>query len=113
MAFPVDPAFTVRMPDPVTPLANAEMCAVPWLTPVANPLLFTVAIEVASELQVNVTPLMTFPWESLATAVNCCVCPTWMAAVRGATVTLAAGGFTVSVAVPFIPLVAAVMCAVP
>ena len=113
MAFPVDPALTVRMPDPVSPLANAEMCAVPWLTPVARPLLFTVAIEVASELQVNVTPLMTCPLESLATAVNCWVCVIWMVAVGGATVTLAIGGFTVKVAVPFTPLVLAVMCAVP
>ena len=113
MALPVITGFTVRVPDPLTPLAVAEMCAEPWLTAVASPLLFTVAIGVASELQVKVTPLMTFPWESLATAVNCWVCPTWIVAVGGETVTLATGGFTVRVAVPFTLLVVAVMCAVP
>jgi len=114
MAFPADPWFTVRVPDPVTALVNAEMCAVPWLTAVASPLLFTVAIGVASELQVKVTPLMTFPWESLATAVNCWVCPIVMVAVAGVTVTLAtADGFTVNVAVPVTPLVVAEMCALP
>jgi hypothetical protein len=113
MAFPLSTAFTVRMPDPVTPLASAEMCAVPWLTAVARPLLFTVAIWVASELQVKVTPLMMFPWESLATAVNCCVCPALIVAVAGDTVTLEIGGFTIRVAAPFTLLVVAVMCAVP
>src|ERR1700674_1371140 len=57
--------------------------------PVANPLLSTVATEVASELQVKITPLMTFPLESLATAVNCCLCPAMMVIVAGDTVTLA------------------------
>jgi hypothetical protein len=48
-----------------------------------------VAIEVASELQVKITPLIMFPLESLATAVNCWLFPTMMEAVAGVTVTVA------------------------
>ena len=60
----------------VTPLADAVICVVPALTPVARPLLLIVATPVALLAHVNVTPLMALPLLFLAVALNCWVAPT-------------------------------------
>ena len=59
----------------VTPLADAVMFALPSATAVTAPSPATVATPVASEAQVNVTPLIVVPPESLATALSACVAP--------------------------------------
>jgi hypothetical protein len=45
---------------------------VPWDTPVAKPVVFTVATEGVPEVQVKLTPVIVFPLESFAVALNCC-----------------------------------------
>jgi hypothetical protein len=73
----------------VTPLAEAVIWDVPALTPVARPLLLTVATLGAPLAQVNVTPLMTLPLLSFAVALNCCVLPTATEGDDGATAMVA------------------------
>ena len=83
---------TISVAVPVTPPAVAVICAVPWFRAVVSPCVSTVATEVASELQVKPTPVILFPLESLAVALNCCVSPGAMVAHGGTTVTLTTVG---------------------
>ena len=53
-------------------LEVASICVVPGETPVATPDALMLAMFVALLVQVNVAPPMTFPPESLATAVKAC-----------------------------------------
>jgi hypothetical protein len=56
----------------VTPEAEAVICAVPSVCPVAMPELSMLAMSAELLVQVKVRPLMAFPLESLAVAVNVC-----------------------------------------
>src|SRR6266550_2408323 len=63
-------AATVKLPNPVLPAAIALIVTEPELTPVANPLAFTVATTELELNQVNTWPGITLPFWSLAMAVN-------------------------------------------
>ncbi len=69
----------------VIPCAEAIICDVPALRPVARPSLLIAAMLVALLVHANVTPLMVLPLLSLAVAVNCCVPPVPMEAEEGET----------------------------
>ena len=68
----------------VTPPLLAVMLAVPAATPVAMPSL-TVATPPFDEAQVKLTPVITAPCWSVASAFTLCVCPTAMLALAGVT----------------------------
>jgi hypothetical protein len=106
---------TVSVAVPVFPSLVAVMVTVPAATAVAKPVeLFTVATLAVLVDQVTVRPVRMLPLESFGVAVNCCVAPTAIEAVAGATATVATGtNVTVSVAVPVFPSLVAVMVAVP
>jgi hypothetical protein len=59
----------------VLPSLVAVMVAEPAATAVTNPLPFTVATDVALELQVTLRPESVDPVESSGVAVSCAVCP--------------------------------------
>jgi hypothetical protein len=109
-------AVTVRVAVPDLPLKVAVMVAEPAALAVARPLLAIVARVVLEELQVTcVVIFWVVESEYVPVAVNCWVLATAMLAVAGVTaiednVTAAV---TVRVAVPDLPLKAAVMVAVP
>jgi len=77
---------TVRVAVPVLPLKAAVMVAVPAATPVARPLLFTVATVALDELQVT-NPVISrvVPSESMPRAVNWLVATLGMLGVAGVT----------------------------
>ena len=107
-----DDAVTVTMADPLTRPLAAVMVDDPAATPVARPLLLTVAIDVDPLAHVTVRPVNVFPAESFSVAVSWTVFPTPILGVAGVTVTDAtdAGGVTVTVAVPLtVPLVAVIV----
>jgi len=109
-------AVTVTDDVPDFPSLVAVIVAVPVATPVTTPLAETVAMPVALELHVIVRPVRTLPFASFVVAVKVVVCPTMTLAVDGATVTVATGagaGDTVTVAVPDLPSLVAVIVAVP
>jgi len=84
----------------------------PAATPVARPLLLTVAIDVDPLAHVTVRPVNVFPAESFSVAVSWTVFPTPILGVAGVTVTDAtdAGGVTVTVVDPLtVPLVAVIV----
>jgi hypothetical protein len=81
--------------------------------PIAEPVVLTVATEGLSELHVKVRPVIVFPAESWAVALNWCVCPTDSVQVDGATTTLETDGVTIIAADPVTLAVEATMCAVP
>lgn len=62
--------FTVTVAEPTTPSAVAVIRAVPLFIAVARPSLSTIATEGASEFQVKLTPVITFPRASFAVALN-------------------------------------------
>ena len=108
-------AVTVRVAVPDLPLKAAVMVAVPATLAVARPLLFTVAVVVLDELQVTCAVIF---WvvesEYVPVAVNCWVVPAALLAVAGVTaIEDRVAAVTVRVAVPDLPLKAAVMVAVP
>src|SRR5262249_13767756 len=77
---------------PVTPYADfALIVASPVVTPVARPAAFTVAASTAVLDHANVVPGIGLFDASNAVAVNCCVAPTVVVAVAGATTMLATG----------------------
>lgn len=79
-----DAAFTVRSVDPLTPLSEAATVAEPAATPVAMPLVLTVAIAVFDEL--HATDAVTFAVEPslyAPVAVNCSVPLTAMPGFAG------------------------------
>ena len=110
------PPVTVRVAVPDLPLKAAVMVEEPAATPVARPLLATVAVGVLDELQVTCEVIS---WvvesEYVPVAVNCWVLPAAMLAVAGVTAIedSVTAAVTVRVAVPDLPLKAAVMVAVP
>jgi hypothetical protein len=71
-------AVTVATDEPCTPPLVAMMLAVPLATAVTTPLEETDATAGLELLHEIVTPLITFPFASLATATAWVVCPTEM-----------------------------------
>src|SRR5216683_632743 len=114
MVPPPDAAVTVMPAVPFGPSLVAVIVAEPAATPVTKPAPLTVATPALLVAQVIARPVNGVPLASLGVAVNCTVCPTWMLALAGLTVTDATGTFdAVRVAVPLWPSQAAVMIAVP
>ena len=96
------PEVTVRVAVATIPPSTALMVAVPDATPVAKPLLLTVATEGADELQVTkpvISPLG--PTANVPLAVNCWVDPMDMVALLGATVMAVGIAIPLSVPHPF------------
>src|SRR5712692_2202845 len=111
---PPDGAVTVTPAVPLCPSLVAVIVAKPAATPVTKPIPLTVATPALLVAQVIVRPVRGFPLASFGVAVNCTVCPTWILAVAGLTVTDATGTFVaVTAAAPVLPSQAAVMIAVP
>jgi len=109
-------AVTVRAAVPVLPLKVAVMVTAPAALAVARPLLATVALVVLDEVQVTcVVIFWVVESEYVPVAVNCWVLPTGTLAVAGVTAMEdnVAAAVTVRVAVPVLPLKAAVMVAEP
>jgi len=92
----------------------AVMMAVPAASAVTSPVPFTVATPGLLLVHVTTRPVNTFPFASFGVAPSCTVCPTMILAVAGLTVTEATGTpFTVTVAVPLLPSLVAVIDAEP
>src|SRR5712692_3251558 len=92
----------------------AVMMAVPAASAVTSPVPFTVATPGLPLVHVTARPVKTFPFASFGVAASCTVCPTMILAVAGLTVTEATGTpFTVTVAVPLLPSLVAVIDAEP
>jgi hypothetical protein len=108
-------AVTVRVAVPDLPLKVAVMVAEPAALAVARPLLATVAVVVLEELQVTcVVMFWVVESEYVPVAVNCWVVPATLVAVAGVTAMEdRVAAVTVRVAVPDLPLKAAVMVAEP
>src|SRR5207245_9452371 len=82
--------------------------------PVTIPLALTLAIVPSLVVQLTGRPSRGLPFASRGVAVSCTFCPTIRLAVVGLTVTDAAGTLeTVTVAVPFLPSLVAVVVAGP
>ena len=81
----------------VTPPDVAVMMTVPGETAVTSPVLLMVATPEKLLDQLKMAPLMAFPFESVAEAMNCLVSPTLMLAVMGEMETEATTGVTVRV----------------
>jgi hypothetical protein len=89
-----NPGVTVRAAGVLLiPPAEAVICALPGSIPVARPLpeLIVAMLEALLD-QLNATPLIALPPESLAIAVNCCVPLTAIDADGELIVTLATTG---------------------
>lgn len=100
---------------PVTDPWLAEMAVLPVATPVASPVLDTVAVDASDELHAT-APVMFWVEPSLyvPVACNCKVVPTAIEALAGVTaMDTRAGGFTVSVEEPLIAPEAALMTVLP
>src|SRR2546422_955903 len=105
---------TVMADVPLCPSLVAVIVAVPATFPVTSPLELTVATEVLLLAHVTVRPDSGFPVASLGVATSCTVCPTWIAAVAGLTLTEATATLeTVMLAVPLCPSLVAVIVADP
>jgi hypothetical protein len=109
------PPVTVRVAVPEILLKAAVMVEEPAATPVASPLLLTVAVDVLDEVQVTCEVIS---WvvesEYVPVAVNCWVAPAAMLAVAGVTaIEDRVAAVTVRVADPDLPLKVAVMVAEP
>jgi energy-converting hydrogenase Eha subunit E len=112
----VTPAGTVIDAFPLIPPSEAVTVVEPAAMPAARPLEFTVAtvgvatVQLAVELTLEVEPLL-----YVAVAVNCCVAPTGMLALGGATaieVSVTPAG-TVTDAFPLMPFSKAVTVVEP
>src|SRR6266853_1894158 len=96
------------------PSLIAVIGAEPEATPVTTPPGLTRATVVSPLAHVTVRPARVPPAESFGVAVSCTVCPTRMLAVEGASATEATGtGDTVTVALPALPSLVAVIVAEP
>src|SRR6478672_25505 len=92
----------------------AVMSAVPGATAVTTPVADTVATTVLLEPHVTTRSVTTLPTLSLTVGVRANVCVTNMLLVGGDTATVPTGIFvTVTVAVPLLPSLVAVIVAVP
>src|ERR1700730_15820812 len=80
------------LPFPWTPWADASMVVVPAASPVAIPVSVMVAVPGLELAQVNATPLISFPYWSLPTALNCWVPPVKIDGRVGVTRMAAKGG---------------------
>jgi len=111
----VTAAVTVRVAVPEILPEVALMVEVPAALAVATPLLAIVAVVVLDELQVTcVVMSRVAPSEYVPEAANCWVAPTALLAVAGVTaIEDRVAAVTVRVAVPILPLKAAVMVVVP
>jgi hypothetical protein len=110
--------LTVRLAVPVTPSTLAEIVLVPPATGVADvvtPLAgLTVAVPGVPLTQLNVFPLITFPFASRADPANTCPGPPAVrVAVLGVTTTVAVAWATVRLAVPLMPSTLAEIVLVP
>jgi len=107
-------AVTVIADVPVLPSLVAVIVAPPAATPVTTPLDETVATLAVLVVHVMVRPVRMLPAASLRVAVSPCVCPWTTLADAGLTVTDATGASdTVTVAVPLLPSLVAVIVALP
>src|SRR5207245_2465125 len=105
---------TVMAALPLCPSLVAVMVAEPAVTPVTNPLPFTVAMDPLPLAQTIVRPVNTLPDPSLVVAVSCAVWPACTLADAGLTVTVATGTLeTEMTAVPVRPSLVAVIVAEP
>ena len=103
---------TVAVPD--FPSLVAVMVALPGATPLTTPVADTVAMDPLLVVQAIARPVSVVPFASFVVAVSAVVARTKTVAVAGATVTVATGGsVTVTVAVPDLPSLVAVMVTVP
>jgi hypothetical protein len=108
------PGVTVRVAEPDLPSLVAVIVVVPTSSPVATPVVDTVATVGSLDAQVTVRPVSTLPFASFNVAVKFVVAPLETLVVAGATVTVATGArVTVTVADPDFPSLVAVMVAVP
>jgi hypothetical protein len=108
------PGVTVTVAVPLLPPALAVMVAGPARAPVTTPELDTVATPVLLEVHVTVYPSTLCHLASFTVAVNVVVDPDATLLVAGDTVIVATGArLTVTVAVPDLPSLVAVMVAVP
>src|SRR5258706_7590272 len=105
---------TVTGAVPVFPSLVAAIFAVPVLTAVTSPAGDTVAMPVLPDLHVIVRPESTSPFASTSDADACVVSTALIELLASETVTAATGANpTVIVAVPLLPSLVAVICAVP
>jgi len=77
---------------PRTPCADALIAVVPGATPVASPASVTVAVAGFALDHVNAIPLISFPYWSLPTALNCWAPPAKTDGCDGVTKTVARVG---------------------
>src|SRR6266702_775521 len=106
--------WTVMTDVPTAPSLVAVTLAVPAARPTTKPVEFTDAMAGALLAQVTTRPPSGLPLASLGVAVNWTVPFTWIVAAAGLTSTAATGtGVTVTVAVPFLPSLVAVIVADP
>jgi len=105
---------TVIADVPLFPSLAAVIVADPAAPLVTNPPAFTLATEVLLLDQVTTRPVSALPLASFGVAVSWIVCPCWILAEAGVTVTDATGTFvTVIAAVPLCPSLVAVIVADP
>ena len=99
---------------PLLPSLVAVMVTGPGDTAETKPVDETVAIAVFELAHATVRPVRGAPFASFGVAVNCTVWPTTTPAVAGVMSTVATGGtVTVTVAVPLLPSLVAVIVTVP
>jgi hypothetical protein len=111
---PTASAVTVAVAVPLFPSLVAVIVAVPGPVPVTRPVEFTVAIASLLDDHVTTRFVTVVPFRSFTVVVNWTLCPTNSGFVDGATVTLPTGtGTTVTVDVPLLPSLVAVIVAVP
>ena len=114
MTVAAGPTVTVSEAVPDLPPAEAVIVAVPGLTPVATPDVDTVAMLALLVVQVTGRSVTVVPLMSLTVAVKVVVPPSMTEALDGETVTLPTGrSDTVTVAVPVLVSLVAVIVAVP
>src|SRR6266853_1794759 len=110
----LDGGVTVMADVPLCPSLAAVIVADPAAPLVTNPPAFTLATEVLLLDQVTTRPVSALPLASFGVAVSWIVCPCWILAEAGVTVTDATGTFvTVIAAVPLCPSLVAVIVADP
>src|ERR1700730_14604858 len=73
------------LPFPWTPCADALIAVIPAASPVASPVSVMVAVPGLALDQLNATPLISFPYWSLPTALNCWVPPVKIEGCAGVT----------------------------
>lgn len=98
----------------LTPSLVAVMVVAPDATAVTSPLADTVAVAGALLVQTMMRPESTFPSTSLSTAAACVVTVGWRVVDGADTTTLVTGGgMTVTITLPVLPSLVAVMVTVP